>query len=288
MTETPLIFECAGARLVGILHRPERPRATAVVIVVGGPQYRVGAHRSFLCLARALAARGHAVLRFDCRGMGDSEGAHPGFTGSGPDIDAAVGALFETVPEARQAVLLGLCDGATAAALHARHNDRVAGLVLLNPWVRDEQGYEAVLLRHYYVRRLFERDFWRRLRAGRVALLDFPALLLRVAKRRFGRQPTTGSPVTLARRMLDGLAVFEGRILLLSSGQDLTAREFEDAMAALPDWSDFAARPEFRQVRLPGADHSLSGEGDLAGAVDIVLAWLDEGELGPARSAIRR
>lgn len=276
MSETPLIFDCAGERLVGILHRPERPRATAVAIVVGGPQYRVGAHRSFLRLARALATGGHAVLRFDCRGMGDSEGAHPGFTGSGPDIAAAVATLLDAVPEARRVVLFGLCDGATAAALHAGRDPRIAGLVLLNPWVRNEQGYEAVLLRHYYTRRLFERDFWRRLFAGRVAMTDFPALLARVLGRRLGRGRNKDAPATLARRMADALAAFKGRVLLLSSEQDLTAREFEDAMAALPDWPALLARPDMRRVRLPGADHSLSGPGDLARVAEIAGAWLGE------------
>ncbi len=46
-----------------------------VLIVVGGPQYRVGSHRQFVLLARALAARGFAAMRFDCTGMGDSDGA---------------------------------------------------------------------------------------------------------------------------------------------------------------------------------------------------------------------
>lgn len=274
MTETPLIFECAGDRLLAILHRPEHPAATAVAIVVGGPQYRVGAHRSFLRLARALADRGHAVLRFDCRGMGDSEGSHPGFTGSGPDIDAAIAALAGSIPEVRRVVLFGLCDGATAAVLHGARNERVAGLVLLNPWARDEAGYETVLLRHYYTRRIFERDFWRRLLAGRVALRDFPALLMRVARRRFGKKQAAASPPTLARRMAEGLAAFRGRILLMLSENDLTAREFEDAICALPEWPEIATRTDFRLVRLAGADHSLSTPDDLARAIGITGTWL--------------
>ena len=53
--EIPLAFPCQQDSLIGILHRPERPRRTGVVIVVGGPQYRVGSHRQFTLLARYLA-----------------------------------------------------------------------------------------------------------------------------------------------------------------------------------------------------------------------------------------
>ena len=40
--EQAIVFECSGARLCGVLHRPSRPDRRGVVIVVGGPQYRVG------------------------------------------------------------------------------------------------------------------------------------------------------------------------------------------------------------------------------------------------------
>ena len=73
-----LRFRCADdAR--GAPGRHTDPAACAgprgVLIVTGGPQYRAGSHRQFVLLARFLAARGMAVLRFDYRGMGDSEGA---------------------------------------------------------------------------------------------------------------------------------------------------------------------------------------------------------------------
>jgi len=47
---------------------------TGVLIVVGGPQYRVGSHRQFVMLARFLADHGVPCMRFDYRGMGDVSG----------------------------------------------------------------------------------------------------------------------------------------------------------------------------------------------------------------------
>ncbi len=40
--EVPFVFECQGESLVGILHQPEEAAPIGVLVVVGGPQYRVG------------------------------------------------------------------------------------------------------------------------------------------------------------------------------------------------------------------------------------------------------
>ena len=68
-------FECGDDTCIGIVASNADVASRAdigVVIVVGGPQYRVGSHRQFVTLARALAASGVPALRFDYRGMGDS------------------------------------------------------------------------------------------------------------------------------------------------------------------------------------------------------------------------
>ena len=62
-SESAIAFACAGERLLGIVTRPQQAATTGVVIVVGGPQYRVGSHRQFVLLARDLAEAGYAVLR---------------------------------------------------------------------------------------------------------------------------------------------------------------------------------------------------------------------------------
>ena len=56
--EIPLTFDCDGATLVGMIHRPEEIRARGVLaIVAGGPQYRGGVGRLQVQLARTLAAQ---------------------------------------------------------------------------------------------------------------------------------------------------------------------------------------------------------------------------------------
>ena len=52
----------AQARMAGILSLPDAPGPRGVLIVTGGPQYRIGSHRQFVLLARAQAAILTAVL----------------------------------------------------------------------------------------------------------------------------------------------------------------------------------------------------------------------------------
>ena len=80
--------------LTGILSQPEQASDTTVIVVVGGPQYRVGSHRQFLQLARHLARQGYPVLRFDGRGMGDSSGLLRSFEEIDDDIGAAIGTCW--------------------------------------------------------------------------------------------------------------------------------------------------------------------------------------------------
>ena len=73
--ELPILFSCGSESLMGILSKSESAGHVGVLIVVGGPQYRVGSHRQFVLLARSLAAAGLSVFRFDYRGMGASKAA---------------------------------------------------------------------------------------------------------------------------------------------------------------------------------------------------------------------
>src|SRR5690349_17225321 len=93
--ETPLFFDCRGDALAGVITEPMADALRiGVLIVVGGPQYRVGSHRQFVHLARRLAEHGFTAMRFDVRGMGDSEGSHPGYEAIHSDIAAAIAAFL--------------------------------------------------------------------------------------------------------------------------------------------------------------------------------------------------
>ena len=127
-----------------------------LLIVVGGPQYRVGSHRQFTLLARHLAARGISVLRFDCRGMGDSEGERRTFEDFEDDLSCAIDKFFEEVPALKALVIWGLCDAASAALFYAYTRSTCGWFGIGEPWVRTDQGVAKVYLKHYYLKRLFD------------------------------------------------------------------------------------------------------------------------------------
>lgn len=259
--ERALSFECEGEKLVGILSGAQRPAARGVLVVVGGPQYRVGSHRQFTLLARHLAERGVPVLRFDYRGMGDSDGNARSFEEVGADIGCAIDRLFAHVRGLEDVVLWGLCDAASAALLYAHQDSRVSGLVLLNPWVRTEQGAARVQLRQYYVRRILSRALWQKIVRGEFRFREAAAAVTRQVVHATGLRTgsrTTGPDAALPARMEAALRRFRGRVLLILSGNDLVAQEFRSVIAGSSGWQQLLQAERVTRHDLPEANHTFA------------------------------
>jgi exosortase A-associated hydrolase 1 len=259
-SERALAFECGGECLYGVASVPEQPAQRGVLIVVGGPQYRVGSHRQFTLLARSLAQQGIAAMRFDYRGMGDSHGPARSFEDVQHDLRAAVDHFIGAVPQVREVVIWGLCDAASAALFYAADDARVTGLVLLNPWVRTADGFAKATIKHYYRDRLFSPGLWKKIVSGRfdyAAALGSFVRLVRTA--RGGRQEAvTPGDMPLPERMLAGWSRFRGKVLLILSGADLTAKEFSDMTTASDQWQRQLKAARVTQHALEPADHTFS------------------------------
>jgi exosortase A-associated hydrolase 1 len=261
--EQAVTFECQGATLFGIASVPQQPGARGVLIVVGGPQYRVGSHRQFALLGRSLAAQGIPAMRFDYRGMGDSGGEARTFEEVGLDLRAAIDHFIATVPGMREVAIWGLCDAASAALFYGAGDARVCGLVLLNPWVRTSGGHAKATLKHYYLDRLLQPALWRKIASGRFdlggALRSFSRLLGAAAGKPVATpagQANAGAP--LPDRMLAGLAGFKGKVLLILSGRDLTAQEFSDLAKSSGQWQRLLGASHVTRRSLEAADHTFS------------------------------
>ncbi len=278
-TEHVLIIDCRNEPMLGVLSLPAVPTSTAVIVVVGGPQYRAGSHRQFVQLARALAAEGVAVLRFDVRGMGDSGGDMRQFEQLDDDIHAAVGALRARLPEVRHLVLWGLCDGAAAALLYLQShpNADVQGICLVNPWVRSELSQARTQIKHYYLQRLLAPAFWRKFLCGGVGWLALAGLVGGLRKAAGAVRPAASLVATQGSfqdRMAAGLGAFSGEVLLLLSGRDFTAREFDEYTGSHPRWQTALRQARVTRHTVADADHTFSVVAHRRAAELATLAWL--------------
>jgi hypothetical protein len=134
----------------------------------------------------------------------------------------------------------------------------VAGLALLNPWVRSEAGLARAQVKHYYRQRLLEPAFWRKLLAGGVgwqALRSFGSRL------RAMHRPAPAGATRFQERMAQGWRSFPGAILLLLSERDLTAQEFTEHANSSEAWRGWREKPRLEQHTLLGADHTCATPG---------------------------
>lgn len=284
--EEALALECEGDRMVGIIARPDIHLDIGVLVVVGGPQYRAGSHRQFTLLARHLAGHGIASLRFDFRGMGDGEGDPRSFESIDADIRAAIDHMFAALPNMKKVVIWGLCDAASAAMMYAGGDPRVAGLVLLNPWVFTVEGAAKTRLKHYYLKRLFDASFWKNAVSGNLNLLttlgDLVGSISQAAKgttkNRTGHQSETwpSNPAApLPQRMLAGLSRFTGPVLLILSGNDLTAKEFVSVTGSDSGWTRRLSASDVTRHDLIEATHTFSTREWRDQVAEWTTAWVN-------------
>jgi len=256
-----LTFPCAGVDLAATLD--EAAGATGLLIVGGGTEIRSGAHGGMAQLAATVASAGWPVLRYDRRGVGDSGGEDPGFADSAADIAAAAAALRRRLPPGGKVIGFGLCDGATALALH-HHEAGLDALLLANPWVVEPVGDlpPPAAVRAHYAARLTDWSFWKRLLTGGV---DF-----RKAARGVASLGATADD-SLSTRVAASLIAGDRPLAILLASGDGTAIAFDTA------WRDTAFAPLHERteiVRLDTPSHTFAAA-DAPMLAAFVMAGLE-------------
>ena len=281
MAEQYIQFSAAGQLLSAILHPGDAH--IGVLLVVGGPQYRVGSHRQFVKLSRYLSANKVPSMRFDSRGMGDSSGEKLAFYQQDEDISQAIAAFFRHCPSLQQVILWGLCDAASAILIALNKPDpRIAAVVLLNPWVRQSQSHAKTLLRHYYLNRLRQKQFWQKLLSGGIAPLASLKQLWHTVKTSTAPKPISeASTEVTAHNYIDamhqGWQAFSGNIMLISSADDLTAQEFL-ALCQQPKWQALLARCQHHSIA--NADHTFSCQAWRGQVEQLTLQFVQQQQHG--------
>ncbi len=282
--EIPLLIECQGAPQIGIMHQPEQAKKTAIVVVVaGGPQYRVGCARQIILWSRRLASEGFPVLRFDYRGFGDSGGEFKGFEFIDDDIQSAIDCIFQEIPELEDIVLWAECNAASSVMMYAWKDRRVKKLIMQNPWVRNEATQARTYLKHYYLIRLMQKSFW-------IKLLHFqfnPIESLRSfinlwqSAKQINKNTITAHQefeqlASYQEKMCEGLIRFKGQVLLFMSGYSLIGKEFDELVASSERWQEAIRNTQLTRVDEADADHTFSRAVDREKLINNAVNWLKQ------------
>jgi len=288
-------FSCEGYELRGSLHRPDRGTEgdTAVVILNQGPLDRSGAHRVSLKCARRWAAHGFPVLRFDARGVGDSEGDW-----TIPEDGAPIKMLYKNIEEgvwtadtraavdyvcattsARNVVLTGSCGGAVSALHAAAEHPAVVGVMMVGMPVRRwaDIGIDSIVSSQVeteakdYVRKLARLNAWRRFFTG-----ESDYRVLWGIGSRYVRSHVFGADddqlKSLNASMLKSFNAVQAsgkRMLFVFPGHDYLWVEFRDLF--LPTFNE---RPPFDLHIIPDANHTFTEVVWQEQLFSILESWL--------------
>ncbi len=133
MREQPVNFDSDGLTLEGLYAAPANPGARGCVVCHPHPLYGGTMYNNVVDAAlAAMWSKGWATLRFNFRGVGQSEGEHDGGRGEANDAAAAIRWLTaQTGVAPGGAVLAGYSFGAMAAGAAAPTIPGLAALVLI-------------------------------------------------------------------------------------------------------------------------------------------------------------
>ncbi len=265
-------------RLVGVLCRPrtetkERGRP-AIILLNTGANHHIGSGRTMVEHARFLAGQGHAALRMDCLGIGDSDWLPEGplavihHEERAADVSQAIDALeamgFADISAA------GVCSGAFLAFRSALKDVRITRLLLVNPqfWLplSSEQLVDARQgtfgSTSTYIGKALSVDAWRRVVEGQVdpgALLSILGeIATRGKKALMSRFPKLSAPRTRLESELSALGERGCQTLLVLGALDSARAIFAEHMAA----ANMAKLPKGLEVEIiEGADHVFATRG---------------------------
>ena len=134
-----VVLENQGQRIFGIYHHPQNATETTapgVLIVHGFGGNKCGKHRIYVSIAQCLAMSGCAVLRFDMRGSGDSDGLFEESTLEGQISDTIVATEFlagRPEVDTSRLGILGRSLGGAVAVSAAAQTEQFKSMVLWAP-----------------------------------------------------------------------------------------------------------------------------------------------------------
>jgi pimeloyl-ACP methyl ester carboxylesterase len=265
--------------LFAVISKPERaskPAAsTGVVLLNAGAVHRIGPNRMWVTLARRWAARGLPCARLDLGGLGDSA--------FGPSDPAAKLYARGVVADVRTALdelershgmqrftLMGLCSGAYAAFHASLVDERVSGIVLVNPQTFDfSEGDTIDIARRrnfqearHYRHALRSVPSWKKALRGDVDIAHVASVvagragdLARKQLKRVGERFGAAELPPLA-RAFHGLCDRDVDCLLVYGADDPGREHLDDQLGR--ELEKLRKRSSFRLEIVDGPDHTFT------------------------------
>jgi pimeloyl-ACP methyl ester carboxylesterase len=263
--------------LVGVVSHPAAGRSRnesqpAVVILNAGVLHRVGPHRLHVALARRLAGLGFTTLRLDLGGIGDSLASSDATTfreSAVADTRLAMTGLGAAAGASRF-VIFGVCSGADNAIATALADERVAGIILIDPAVYASRMSQLRALRA----RMAEGGLGEAVRlVGRVARRQITRRLALLGRGGASEPPREGReppPITNFRADLGALVGRGVGIFAIYSGVHRERYNHEDQL--------FELFPELRgkveRAYFPLANHTFTELDEQAELIAAVTRWI--------------
>ncbi len=264
----PLKWMHGDVALTAMLHLPVDTPTSAVLMIPGGSDYRIGSHRVYVRLARALADAGHAVMRLDVAGMGDSSGVYAGFESLSTDIASGLAELRQHMSPKVKIFLWGQCDGASAILIGLGSSFEADGAILCNPWVRNAHTTAEQLVRHHYRHRLTSLAAWKRLFMGQASFSASLKSFLAALKTMTQPAPVhSGYVDPMTRTLKSG----QWPCLVVIGSDDAGGQEFRLFM----DRHQLLGRAVSRTLIADG-NHSFSTRHQREALQETALAWLQK------------
>jgi pimeloyl-ACP methyl ester carboxylesterase len=278
----------AHPRMIGVVARParnaQRRSALAVILLGAGLVHHVGPNRLTVRLARRLAGRGLASLRFDHRGIGDSApraDGKPFEVGAVEEVREAMD-YVEEQEDVHAFVLLGICSGAQTSLNVALEDSRVVGVGMINgggegagtAW--DAYEYARRQVRHYLKHAVLSPDSWRRALTGRIQYRRLFGVLAHRIRNRLAPSAEVVDAASETAGEIKGLLTDGVRLLWVHSENDFS-RDYFDTMFG-KDAQNLIATDRVRLEVIPFIDHTLTARHGQERFLNVVENWLDDFE----------
>ena len=312
-TGAPVTFSCEGFTLVGSLHSTSTASSHAVILLNQGPVDRGGSHRLYIKLANQLTALGVPVLRFDARGVGESDGIWEAETqetglsileayghiqrGIWKDDALAAIEFMQRTTGASRIILGGLCGGATTAVFAGVDHPAVDGMFLIGTPItfssvtrRTADLPNAIIDRDSaaYRRKLFKLSSWTRFLRMQTDYRTMAHVFIVQLQRQVGRisgdTPESGdddSNVNLPLiKAIMAACKRRKRLLFVYGENDYLWQEFQENLSR---FGADRSRLPFELMTIPKANHILTEESWQQSLFTDVCDWYRRLTAGQSR-----